>query len=85
MAEEQNDVLQNDILVDARWLSEHRAQRNVVLVDTRSAADFHAGHLIGARHFDPYPFHYSDTSERGMRVFRAQLEWIFPALGITGD
>src|ERR1700686_5197974 len=81
----QNDILQNDILVDARWLSEHRAQRNVVLVDTRSAADFHAGHLSGARHFDPFPFHYVDTSERGMREFRAQLEWIFSALGITGD
>jgi thiosulfate/3-mercaptopyruvate sulfurtransferase len=90
MAGEQNDVLQTDILqtdilVDARWLSEHRAQRRIVLVDTRSAADFHVGHLSGARHFDPFPFHYADTSERGMREFRAQLEWIFSALGITGD
>src|ERR1700732_3138053 len=90
MAEEQNDVLQNDILqndilVDARWFAEHPAQRNGGLVDTRSAADFHAGHLSGARHFDPFPFHYTDTSERGMREFRAQLEWIFSALGIIGD
>ena len=85
MAGEQNDILQNNILVDARWLSEHRAQRSIVLVDTRSAADFHAGHLSGARHFDPFPFHYADTGERGMREFRAQLEWIFSALGITGD
>lgn len=77
--------MQSDILVNARWLSEHRAQRSVVLVDTRSTAEFHAGHLSGARHFDPFSFHYSDTSERGMRVFRAQLEWIFSALGITGD
>ena len=83
MAGEQGD--QNDILVDARWLVEHRADRSVVLVDTRSAADFRAGHLRGARHFDPFPFHHADTSEPGMREFRAQLEWIFSALGITGD
>jgi thiosulfate/3-mercaptopyruvate sulfurtransferase len=76
---------QNDILVDARWLGEHRAKTGVVLVDTRSAADFRAGHLAGARHFDPFPFHYSDTSERGMQEVRAQLEWIFSTLGITGD
>jgi thiosulfate/3-mercaptopyruvate sulfurtransferase len=75
----------SDFLVDSRWLSEHRTQRAVVLVDTRSAADFRAGHLAGARHFDPFPFHYSDTSEHGMHEVRAQLEWIFSALGITGD
>ena len=76
---------QNDFLVDARWLGEHRAAAGVVLVDTRSATEFRAGHLIGARHFDPFPFHHLDTSEPGMREFRAQLEWIFSALGITGD
>jgi thiosulfate/3-mercaptopyruvate sulfurtransferase len=74
---------QGNILVDARWLGEHRA--DTVLIDTRAAADFRAGHLAGARHFDPFPFHYPDTSERGMREFRAQLEWIFSALGITGE
>ena len=50
---------QNEILVDARWLGEHRAAPDVVLVDTRAAADFRAGHLAGARHFDPFPFHHS--------------------------
>ena len=83
MAGEQGD--QNDILVDARWLVEHRGDASVVLVDTRPAADFRAGHLRGARHFDPFPFHHADTGESGMREFRAQLEWIFSALGITGD
>lgn len=79
MAEEHNNIL-----VDARWLGEHRANASVVLIDTRTAADFRAGHLSGARHFDPFPFHHADTGEHGMREFRAQLEWIFSALGITG-
>jgi thiosulfate/3-mercaptopyruvate sulfurtransferase len=83
MAGEQRD--QNEILIDARWLGEHRADASVVLVDTRPAADFRAGHLRRARHFDPFPLHHADTGESGMREFRAQLEWIFSALGITGD
>lgn len=72
------------LLVDARWLGEHRDDASVVLIDTRPAKDFWAGHLRGARHFDPFPFHHTDTSERGLVEFGAQLEWIFSALGITG-
>lgn len=83
MALEQNEVL-NEVLVDARWLGAHRTDASVVLVDTRTPADFRAGHLKGARHFDPFPFHHLDTGEPAMRAFRAQLEWIFSALGITG-
>src|SRR5579875_1884364 len=59
-------------------------QPGVVLVDTRPAADYWAGHLAGARHFDPFPFHHSGTGEAGMNEFRSQLAWIFSALGITG-
>jgi thiosulfate/3-mercaptopyruvate sulfurtransferase len=81
MASDENDA---QFLVDARWLGEHRGDRAVVLIDTRSAKDYWAGHLAGARHFDPFPFHYYDTSEKGLREFRAQLEWIFSALGISG-
>ena len=83
---EQNDILRNNILVDARWLGENRAAAaSVALIDTRPAAEFRTGHLKGARHFDPFPFHYSDTSDRGMSECRAQLEWVFSALGVTGD
>ena len=81
---DQNEMPQNEILIDARWLGEHRADTSVVLVDTRPAADYRAGHLKAARHFDPFPFHYSNTSESGMREVRAQLEWIFSALGVSG-
>ncbi len=72
-----------ELLVDAKWLAAHRGDAAVVLVDTRPPADYWAGHLEGARHFDPFPFHHSDTSEGGLREFRGQLAWIFSALGIT--
>jgi len=81
MSPDGNDA---QFLVDARWLREHRGDRSVILIDTRAATEYWAGHLAGARHFDPFPFHYYDTSEKGLREFRAQLEWIFSALGITG-
>jgi len=71
-------------LVDARWLAEHRGDPNLILIDTRAPADYWAGHLEGARHFDPFPFHHSDTAEGGLREFRGQLEWIFSALGFAG-
>jgi thiosulfate/3-mercaptopyruvate sulfurtransferase len=72
-------------LVDARWLAEHRGDPNLILVDTRAPADYWAGHLEGARHFDPFAFHHSDTAEAGLREFRAQLDWIFSALGVTAS
>ena len=72
------------LTVDARWLREHRDDPGVILIDTRPAKDFHAGHPDGARHFDPFPFHHTDTSERGIAEFGAQLQWIFSALGISG-
>jgi thiosulfate/3-mercaptopyruvate sulfurtransferase len=71
-------------LVDERWLAAHRRDKNLVLLDARPADEYWAGHLAGARHFDPFPFHYYDTGERGTAEFRAQLEWIFSALGISG-
>ena len=72
------------LIVDAKWLREHRDDAGVVVVDTRPAKDFHAGHIRGARHFDPFPFHHTDTSERGIAEFSGQLQWIFSALGISG-
>jgi thiosulfate/3-mercaptopyruvate sulfurtransferase len=73
----------NELLADGAWLRANSTA--VVLIDTRPPADFWNGHLPGARHFDPFPFHHSDTGESGLREFRGQLEWIFSALGLTGD
>ncbi len=75
--------MDNQFLVDAAWLA-RSAGRNVVLIDTRPAGEFWAGHLAGARHLDPFPFHYYDTSPKAIGEFTQQSEWIFSALGITG-
>jgi len=72
-------------LVDAAWLRTHQNDHDLVLIDTRPPADYWNGHLEGARHFDPFPFHHSDTSEAGLRNFNDQLVWIFSMLGLTGS
>jgi thiosulfate/3-mercaptopyruvate sulfurtransferase len=73
----------SELLADSTWLGANR--NGTVLIDTRPPADFWQGHLDGARHFDPFPFHHSDTGEAGLREFHGQLQWIFSALGLTGD
>ena len=78
-----SDTAAANFLVDAQWLAQHRDDPDLILVDTRAPADYWAGHLERARHFDPFPFHHSDTAESAMREFRGQLEWIFSALGVT--
>ncbi len=73
-----------EFLIDQDWLKARSGDPGVLLVDTRPPAEYWAGHLEGARHFDPFPFHHSDTGEAAMSEFRAQLAWIFSALGMTG-
>jgi thiosulfate/3-mercaptopyruvate sulfurtransferase len=73
-----------ELLIGSQWLADRRADPAVVVVDSRPPAEYWAGHLAAARHFDPFPFHHSDTDEAGMHEFRGQLVWIFSALGITG-
>jgi thiosulfate/3-mercaptopyruvate sulfurtransferase len=75
--------MDNQFLVDAAWL-ERNAGDEVVLIDTRPAAEFWAGHLERARHLDPFPFHYYDTSPKAIGEFTQQSEWIFSTLGVNG-
>ncbi len=76
--------MDNQFLVDAAWLERTGARVDVVLIDTRPPTEFWAGHLERARHLDPFPFHYYDTSPKAIGEFNAQSEWIFSVLGITG-
>jgi thiosulfate/3-mercaptopyruvate sulfurtransferase len=76
--------MSSEFLVDAAWL-QRNAANTVVLIDTRPPGEFWAGHLEHARHLDPFPFHYYDTSAKAIREFTEQSEWIFSTLGITGN
>jgi thiosulfate/3-mercaptopyruvate sulfurtransferase len=75
--------MDDQFLVDGAWLKRN-AGHNLVLIDTRTPDEFWAGHLKSARHLDPFPFHYYDTSAKAIREFTQQSEWIFSTLGISG-
>jgi thiosulfate/3-mercaptopyruvate sulfurtransferase len=74
-----------EVFVDAQWFDRHRKDSAILIIDTRPPKEYWAGHVEGARHFDPYPFAYYDTSEHGLQVFRRQHEWIFSTLGVSGN
>jgi thiosulfate/3-mercaptopyruvate sulfurtransferase len=76
--------MDNQFLVDAGWMAQNAWRDDVILIDTRAPKDFWAGHLERARHLDPFPFHYYDTSPKAIGEFTAQSEWIFSTLGISG-
>jgi thiosulfate/3-mercaptopyruvate sulfurtransferase len=73
-----------EFLIGPELLAARSSGTAIALIDTRPPAEYWAGHLEGARHFDPFPFHHSDTGAAAMNEFRGQLAWIFSALGITG-
>ena len=71
-------------LIDySRVLELARQQADIILLDTRPANEFWAGHLPGARHFDALLFAHYDTSAAGIASLVTQYAWIFSALGIT--
>lgn len=71
--------------VDAAWWRGHAGDARVVPIDVRPAADYAAGHLPGARHFDPAPFAPTASTPEAIARFVARLEWAFSALGLDGS
>jgi len=67
------------------WLAQHLGQDQVVLLDTRAAADYWAGHIPGARHVDPSLYAIPRTDAPALARLQAVLGWSLSALGITPD
>jgi len=70
-------------LVTARWLSEHLADPNVRVVDTRSPALYEAGHIPGAIFLDVQSLHPVDTSPAAMREWIGRVSEACSVAGIT--
>ncbi len=69
--------------VDASWWRAHGSE--VVAIDTRPEQDYLAGHLPGARHFDPTLFPLPRSSDAAVAHFVAQLEWGYATLELTAQ
>jgi thiosulfate/3-mercaptopyruvate sulfurtransferase len=61
------------------------ARIEAILIDTRPAADYWAGHLPGARHLDPALLALQRTDAVSVARFQALLTWILSALAVRTD
>ena len=79
--------MSTDFLVDAAWVTKHLngANDKVVFLDTRPAADYWAGHLPGARHFDASLLTTDNTSADGLARLVSQYSYLFSLLGLDGS
>ncbi|MFC4274622.1 sulfurtransferase [Achromobacter aloeverae] len=72
-------------LATPEWLAQHAGQRDLILIDTRPAADYWAGHIPGARHIEPSLFAIASTDASSLARLHAILGWSLSALGISRD
>ncbi|MEM9865793.1 MAG: rhodanese-like domain-containing protein [Myxococcota bacterium] len=71
-----------DIVVDAEWVAGHLFDADTVFVDVRSATDFEAGHLPGARRIDPGALRATVDGIAGQVVDEGTAETIFGDAGL---
>ena len=72
-------------LVTAQWLSEHLADPNVRVVDTRSPVLYEAGHIPGAIFVDVRSLHPTDPGPAAMRAWIGRVEEAYCVAGITDE
>lgn len=58
-----------DLLWSPEQLNERLGQPGLTVIDTRRAEDYASGHIVGARHFDPYFCNCDDTDPAPLRSF----------------
>jgi thiosulfate/3-mercaptopyruvate sulfurtransferase len=72
------------------WVAEHTIDDNFVIVDTRSASDYAAGHIPGAISIPRTTFYFGRTLSNGKKIAydiptQTELSTILTANGITPD
>ena len=83
------DYANPELLVSAKDLatltSQGHSESHVVVVDVRSAADYAAGHIPGARHLDPNEVVDAGSPIEGALKPEVEITEILSGLGITAD
>ena len=70
-------------LVSPEWLKEHLDDNSLIIVDTRSEADYLKGHILGAVCMDAATL-AATTCEEGLKVLNQELAERFAPLGFKG-
>jgi thiosulfate/3-mercaptopyruvate sulfurtransferase len=77
--------MSSEFFVDPQWVARHAADKDVVLLDARSAKDYWAGHLPGARPFDANLLGPADSTPAGLAALVNQHAGLFSLLGLSGS
>jgi thiosulfate/3-mercaptopyruvate sulfurtransferase len=72
------------LLVSPEWLRDNLNDKSLVVVDTRSEADFSKGHIPGSVWMDAAELS-ATTSDEGLRILKKDLAVKFAPLGIHGE
>ncbi len=72
------------MLASVAELSSILEDPDLLVVDTRSFAEYSAGHIPGAVNLDLFAFHWIDTTADGIRNFGRQAAALFSAAGADG-
>lgn len=79
------DYVNPDLVWTPQQLHERIGERkadNLVIIDTRPAPDFCAGHIEGAAHFDVYGVSLNDTRPEPLAAFTWMLAYLMEIRGV---
>ncbi len=74
-----------DFLIEPPQLLEEAKRGDVVIVDTRKAADYAAGHIPRAINFNTYNKFALDTRAEGLAKFARDLAALYAAVGVSSN
>jgi len=74
-----------DFLIEPKELLETARRGDVVIVDTRKAADYAAGHISGAVNFSTYNTFALDTRAEGLSKFARDVAALYAAAGVSSN
>ena len=74
----------SDTLVDAAWLQAHFKDDDLVVLDSRTEADYTKGHLPGAVLINAWDY-LVDSSAEGERAFEQEIARIFGQAGVRSQ
>ena len=72
------------LLVDTKWLASHLPDENLVIIDTRPASNFAAGHVTGAINLGPALFDMANAAgDTSLLKSSSELADIFGKAGVS--
>jgi thiosulfate/3-mercaptopyruvate sulfurtransferase len=74
-----------DFLIEPKELLEQAGRGEVVILDTRKAAEYASGHIPGAVNFSTYDTFALDTRPDGLAAFARDLAARYAEIGVSGN